>query len=325
MNNSIAQTPRVAAGAKNIAMEKYILETKGLSHHFGKQSILTRLDLRVPPGSIFGFLGPNGAGKTTTLRLILGLLRRQEGSVFFSGKELSGHRVEVLGKVGTLIEQPSLYAHLSGRENLNIYRHIYRATASRVEEVLSLVGLSGDAARKKAGRYSLGMKQRLAIAIALLPRPELLILDEPTNGLDPGGIVEMRELLQKLNREHGVTVLVSSHLLSEVEKLVTHVGIINQGRLVFQGTLSGLQTLKATGQGGWMIETDDARLGLGILAPHFNARVSGEKALLLNIGSREEAAAANRLLVQAGLPVYQLYQQQDNLETLFMDLTHAAV
>lgn len=325
MNNSIAQAPHIAGSAKSIATEKYILETKGLSHHFGKQPILTRLDLRVPPGSIFGFLGPNGAGKTTTLRLILGLLRRQEGAVFFSGKELAGHRVDVLSKIGTLIEQPSLYAHLSGRENLNIYRRIYRASAARVEEVLSLVGLSGDAARKKAGRYSLGMKQRLAIAIALLPRPELLILDEPTNGLDPGGIVEMRELLQKLNRDHGVTVLVSSHLLSEVEKLVTHVGIINQGRLVFQGTLSGLQTLKASGHGGWTIETDDARLGLGILAPHFNARVSGEKALILNVASREEAAAANRLLVQAGLPVYQLCQQQDNLETLFMDLTHTAV
>lgn len=310
---------------KTIAMEKFILETKGLSHHFGKQSILAHLDLRVPPGSIFGFLGPNGAGKTTTLRLVLGLLRRQEGSVFFSGKELSGHRVEVLGRVGTLIEQPSLYGHLSGRENLQIYRRIYQTSRARVEEVLHLVGLSGDAAEKKAGRYSLGMKQRLAIAIALLPKPELLILDEPTNGLDPGGIVEMRELLQRLNREQGVTVLVSSHLLSEVEKLVTHVGIINHGRLLFQGTLSGLQTLKAAGPSGWTLETDDAKMGLGLLMPHFNARVSGEKSIVLNISSREEAADANRLLVQAGMPVYQLYQQQNNLETLFMDLTSAAV
>jgi ABC-2 type transport system ATP-binding protein len=306
-------------------MEHYILETKGLSHHFGKQSILTHLDLRVPPGSIFGFLGPNGAGKTTTLRLILGLLRRQEGAVLFSGKELAGHRVEVLGKIGTLIEQPSLYAHLSGRENLQIYRRIYQASGERVEEVLRLVGLSGDAAKKKAGRYSLGMKQRLAIAIALLPRPELLILDEPTNGLDPGGIVEMRELLQHLNRTEGVTVVVSSHLLSEVEKLVTHVGIINHGRLLFQGTLSGLQTLKAGGPGGWTIETDDARLGLGLLVPHFNAHVSGERTLSLTIDSLADAAAANRLLVQAGLPVYQLYQQQNNLESLFMDLTNKAV
>ncbi|TDW99163.1 ABC transporter ATP-binding protein [Dinghuibacter silviterrae] len=305
-------------------MEKYILETKGLTHHFGKQPILTRLDLRVPPGSIFGFLGPNGAGKTTTLRLILGLLRKQEGTVLFSGRELSGHRVDVLSKVGTLIEQPSLYAHLSGTENLQIYRRIYGASAARVGEVLELVGLAGDAARKKAGRYSLGMKQRLAIAIALLPRPELLILDEPTNGLDPGGIVEMRELLQRLNRDMGVTVLVSSHLLAEVEKLVTHVGIINRGRLVFQGTLEGLKMLQ-NGPAGWMIETEDPRLGLGLLTPHFNASVSGERGLVLNITTREEAAAANRLLVQAGLPVYQLYQQQNNLETLFMELTHAAV
>jgi lantibiotic transport system ATP-binding protein len=304
-------------------MENCILETRGLSHHFGSQPILRDVNLRVPPGSIFGFLGPNGAGKTTTLRLLLGLLRKQSGSVIFFGKELSGNRVPLLSKVGSLIEQPSLYGHLSGRENLEIYRRIYRAPKARVDEVLHMVGLTGNAAEKKARKYSLGMKQRLAIGISLLPRPELMILDEPTNGLDPGGIVEMRELLLRLNKEEGVTVLVSSHLLAEVEKLVTHVGIINQGRLLFQGTLSGLQTLKAAGHQGWIVETADAEKAGAALATHFSFARNGNGSLHLDIHSREDAAEANRILVQGGVPVYQLYQEQNNLESLFMELTNS--
>lgn len=305
-------------------MSGYILETRGLSHHFGAQPILREVDLKVPPGSIFGFLGPNGAGKTTTLRLVLGLLRKQRGSVLFFGKELSEDRIGILRRVGTLIEQPSLYGHLSGRENLQIYQKIYRSSRARVEEVLQLVGLAGAPALKKAGRYSLGMKQRLAIGISLLANPALLILDEPTNGLDPGGIVEMRNLLQHLNREQGVTVLISSHLLSEVEKLVSHVGIINQGRLLFQGTLQELQVLKTTTSSGWILETNDAKTAGGYLLPHFNVQISGEKSLSLQLASRDEAADANRILVEKGLLVYQLYQQQNNLETLFMEMTNTA-
>jgi ABC-type multidrug transport system ATPase subunit len=304
-------------------MEKYILETKGLSHHFGAQPILKEVALRVPQGSIFGFLGPNGAGKTTTLRLVLGLLRRQHGSVRFFGEELSQDRIGILSRVGSLIEQPSLYGHLSGRQNLQIYRGIYQASVSRIDEVLHLVGLNGAAAEKKAGKYSLGMKQRLALAIALLPKPELLILDEPANGLDPSGIVDMRELLLRLNKESGVTVLISSHLLAEVEKLVTHIGIINQGKLVFQGTLAGLQTLKATGPMGWTLETSDPLAAAEVLRGRFQAAVEGENGLSLGIHRQEEAAEANRILVLAGIPVYQFYARQNNLETLFMELTNS--
>lgn len=303
-------------------MSEFILETKGLNHHFGTQSILKNVDLRVPQGSIFGFLGPNGAGKTTTLRLVLGLLRIQQGSVHFFGEALSADRVGVLKKVGSLIEQPSLYAHLSGRENLKIYQKIYQVSSQRVEEVLHLVGLSGPAAQKKAGRYSLGMKQRLSIGISLLGNPALLILDEPTNGLDPAGIVEMRELLHRLNKEKGVTILVSSHLLSEVEKLVTHIGIIHQGQIRFQGTLQGLQVLKSVGAAGWILQTKNAKTAGAILQPHFNLKVSDETTLSLFLDTPEEAAEANRLLVQQGIPVYQLYQQHNNLETLFMEMTN---
>jgi ABC-type multidrug transport system ATPase subunit len=301
-------------------MSEYVLETRALSHHFGSQPILREVGLQVPPASIYGFLGPNGAGKTTTLRLVLGLLRKQQGEVSFFGKPFAANRLETLRRIGSLIEQPSLYGHLTGKENLAIYSKIYQASSSRAAEVLQLVGLSG-AAGKKAARYSLGMKQRLAIAISLLGRPDLLILDEPTNGLDPGGIVETRELLHRLNREQGLTVLVSSHLLAEVEKLATHVGIIHQGRLLFQGTLPALQSLKATST-GWVVETADAAAAGALLQAHFNIRVLTGTTLSLQAAGQAEAAAANRLLVQNGLDVYQLYVQQSNLETLFMEMTN---
>lgn len=300
-------------------MTQYILETRGLSHHFGAQPILRDLNLQVPGASIYGFLGPNGAGKTTTLRLVLGLLRKQQGDVTLFGKSFGSHRLEVLRKIGSLIEQPSLYGHLTGKENLAIYSKIYKCTPQRAQEVLEMVGLS-QAAGKKASRYSLGMKQRLAIGISLLGGPDLLILDEPTNGLDPAGIIETRELLHRLNRERGLTVLVSSHLLAEVEKLATHVGIIHQGSLRFQGSMGELQSLKTSS--GWVIETGDAQAAGAILSSHFNIRVLTPTSLCLEASSQTGAAAANRLLVQNGLDVYQLYTQQNNLETLFMEMTN---
>ena len=298
----------------------YTVAAEGICKSFGSQVVLDHVDLGVEAGTVLGLLGPNGAGKTTTLRLVLGLLRKQQGEVSFFGKPFAANRLETLRRIGSLIEQPSLYGHLTGKENLAIYSKIYRSPSSRTEEVLQLVGLSG-AAGKKAARYSLGMKQRLAIAISLLGRPDLLILDEPTNGLDPGGIVETRELLHQLNREQGLTVLVSSHLLAEVEKLTTHVGIIHQGRLLFQGSLPALQSLKATST-GWVVETADAAAAGALLQPHFNIRVLTGTTLSLQAAGQAEAAAANRLLVQNGLDVYQLYLQQSNLETLFMEMTN---
>ncbi|HEY6901187.1 MAG TPA: ATP-binding cassette domain-containing protein [Puia sp.] len=223
-------------------MSVYCLETKGLSHHYSAhQPVLNRVSLQVPAGSIYGFLGPNGAGKTTTLKLALGLLVKQQGDLFIFGQSFEAHRISILQKVGSLIETPSLYSHLSAEENLRVFQKVYRCPLNRIGLVLKETGLS-DTGRKKAGQFSLGMKQRLAIAMALLNEPRLLILDEPTNGLDPGGIIAMRELLKTLNRERGITILVSSHLLSEVSKLVTHAGVIRQGSLVFQGTMAELQS-----------------------------------------------------------------------------------
>jgi ABC-2 type transport system ATP-binding protein len=226
-------------------MHTPIVSTRGLCYHYDKDTpALTNINLTIEKGSIYGFLGPNGSGKTTTLRLLLGLLPQQEGSITLFGEELRHNRSSILQRVGALIENPSLYSHLTARENIEVFRELYGMPPARTGEVLELVDLT-DTGRKRAGRFSLGMKQRLALAIALLPRPGLLVLDEPTNGLDPAGIVELRALLQRLNREEETTILVSSHILPEVARLVTDVGIIAHGRLRYQGPLSGLYALQS--------------------------------------------------------------------------------
>lgn len=217
-----------------------VIETQGLTHRYAADdTALHDLALVVPAGSIYGFLGPNGAGKTTTLRLLLGLLQRQQGAIRLFGLPLEANRPAILRRIGSSIETPSLYAHLTARENLRLWQLAFGCDERRIDETLALVGLA-DTRAKRAGQFSLGMKQRLSLAVALLHDPELLILDEPTNGLDPHGILEMRDLLIRLNRERGTTIVVSSHLLSEVERLVTHVGIIDRGHLRFQGTLASL-------------------------------------------------------------------------------------
>src|SRR5688572_4393934 len=216
----------------------HAIETRGLSYSFARnETVLREVGLAVPAGAIYGFLGPNGAGKTTTLRLVLGLLRPQQGTIHLYGQALDADRVAILRRIGSSIESPSLYGHLTASENLEVWRRLFGSSPRRISEVLTLVGLA-DTGKKRADQFSLGMRQRLSIAVALLHEPSLLVLDEPTNGLDPHGILEVRDLLTRLNRDHGMTILVSSHILSEIEKLVTHVGIIHRGVLMFQGTLS---------------------------------------------------------------------------------------
>ena len=199
-------------------MSDPIIRTTHLSYHYSKDvKTLDDINLHIERGSIYGFLGPNGSGKTTTLSLLLGLLNNQQGGIEIFGKPLQANRVDILRKTGSLIESPSLYGHLTARENLEVYRPIYGVSKERINEVLEIAGLS-ETGKKQVKKFSLGMKQRLSIALALLPNPELLVLDEPANGLDPGGIIALRQLIKRLNREFGMTILISSHLLSEVEK-----------------------------------------------------------------------------------------------------------
>jgi ABC-2 type transport system ATP-binding protein len=301
-------------------MQSSIIETRRLYFAFqSSQKILDDLNLQVPAGSIYGFLGPNGAGKTTTLRLLLGLLRKQEGDITLFGRHFQPNRIEILRRIGSLIEQPSLYLHLTGKENLEVFRLTYQCDKKRIDEVLQLVQLQ-QAAHKKVKSYSLGMKQRLAIAIALLHDPEVLILDEPTNGLDPNGIIETRELIKQLNREWGKTILVSSHLLAEVEKMATHVGIIHKGKLLFQGSLPQLQQLKSK-QSAVEIEVNDAARAQQVLQEQFPVKQVNGTRLLVNYESRERSALLNKLLVQQGVDVYQMAVTQNDLENLFIQIT----
>ena len=302
-------------------MQTAVIQTRNLNFSFSNGfKTLQDVNLLVPKGSVYGFLGPNGAGKTTTLRLLLGLLKNQQGKLEIFGKEFSSNRIEILKRLGSLIEQPSLYLHLTAKENLDIYRLIYKVDKNRINEVLKIVGLD-QTGKKKARQFSLGMKQRLSIAIALLHEPELLILDEPTNGLDPNGIIETRELIKKLNKEHNTTVIVSSHILNEVERMASHVGIIHKGKMLFQGTLSDLQKMK-TRPTALEINTNDNGRAMLILQSQFSAQQQADK-IVLPFQSNEESSLINRLLIQNGIDVFALHPQQSDLEQLFLDITSA--
>ena len=220
---------------------KPIIETQDLCKQYGNVLRVSHLNLNVPEGSVYGFLGPNGAGKSTTLKMILGLVRPMAGSIGVLGKDMnSANRLSVLRQAGSLIESPSYYGHLTGEENLRIVQTLRGVPEKNIREVLQIVRLDGQQG-KKVAHYSLGMKQRLGLAAALLGYPRLLILDEPTNGLDPAGIQEMRELIRTMPTATGATVLISSHLLGEMEQIVSQVGIINHGQLLFEGPLTELQ------------------------------------------------------------------------------------
>src|SRR5262249_32681543 len=207
---------------------------------FGSVRAVDGVDLAVPPLSVYGFLGANGAGKTTTIRMLLGLIRPDAGDVRLFGEPLRQAPLALLARVGALVETPSLYPHLTGRENLRVTARLCGSTRAQIDRALAIVKLTADADRLVRG-YSHGMQQRLGLALALVREPELLVLDEPTNGLDPSGIREIRELVRSFPNEHGVTMLISSHLLSEVEQIATNLGIIHRGRMLFQGSLAALQ------------------------------------------------------------------------------------
>ncbi len=298
------------------------LETRDLRKRYGHQVALDGLDLTVPTGTVYGFLGPNGAGKTTTMRILTGLIRADSGSVQLLGRPFGRRDRRRLFEVGALIESPSFYPFLSGRENL-------RALAStgapvpkgRIDSLLELVGLTSRAGDRVSG-YSLGMKQRLGIAAALLNEPKLLLLDEPANGLDPAGIAGMRETLRQLAAS-GTTVFVSSHILSEVQQLVDVVGIIAHGRLVREGPIRELLAAEGAvrvrvepAATGTALDALTAFAGAGSAAPD---PAAGEGWLTVSIDPAR-GAEVNRALVERGIYASRL-EAGTNLETLFLDLT----
>ncbi|TCS95836.1 ABC transporter ATP-binding protein [Hazenella coriacea] len=298
-------------------MSVNVIETNQLTRNFGKRISVNAIDLKVPQGEIYGFLGPNGAGKTTTIRMLLGLIKPSSGSVRIFGKDLSKHRQSILKRVGSLVESPSFYGHLSGFENLKVVATILGVSQKRITEVLKMVRLEKDAHRK-AKQYSLGMKQRLGIAIAMLANPELLILDEPTNGLDPAGIQEIRELIKELPRQTGVTVLVSSHLLSEVEQMVSYIGVIAEGKLLFQDRIDALQKKS---QSKLIIDVNQPQEACRWLQKQGWSSYVEDQMLCLDQLDRLQTPAIVESLVLNRYSVYEVKQSQKSLEDIFLEMT----
>ncbi len=297
------------------------IETNRLSYRYGKhETVLQDLNMAVPQGAIYGFLGPNGAGKTTTLRLLLGLLRKQEGSITLFGQSLDTDRISILRKTGAMIETPSLYAQLTAKENLQVLQKIYQCPVNRIAEVLNIVGLAHTGA-KKAGQFSLGMKQRLGIAIALLHNPALLVLDEPTNGLDPAGILEIRALLKQLNKEQGMTILISSHLLTEIERVATHAGIIHNGQLKFQGRLDELQQRQAQSAATGYLTSNPEETRKLMMAKGFVPVVMPDGQVIVPVTARETIAMLNAQLQEQNIAIYQVSTIRNDLESIFINLT----
>jgi lantibiotic transport system ATP-binding protein len=296
----------------------YAIETRDLNYSFRQnRKVVNNLSLQVPAGSIYGFLGPNGAGKTTTIRLLTGMLLSDADNIFINGSSLQKNIPGIFSSIGTLIETPSLYLHLTAKENLRVITTLRKLDKKRIDEVLQIVGLS-NAANRKAKEFSLGMKQRLGIAMGLLPDPQLLILDEPANGLDPTGIIEIRELLKRLNGE-GKTIFVSSHLLSEIEKTCTHIGVIHHGILRYQGTLNEMQRSAESG-GEVIFKVKNAAGSIESLRTFFpSAKQVGSEEILFPFMGQDEVAAINQHFVNNNMPVYGI-QLRGGLEDWFIRL-----
>lgn len=296
-----------------------IISTSHLSKKYGSVLRVSDLDLRVPEGCIYGFLGPNGAGKSTTLKMILGIVRPTAGDIAVFGEPMMRrNRLAILKQVGSLIESPSYYGHLSGEENLRIVQTMRDVPEKNIREVLEIVRLT-DAKDKRAAHYSLGMKQRLGLAAALLGYPRLLILDEPTNGLDPAGIQEMRELIKELPQRFGMTVVVSSHLLAEIDQMADHVGIIREGELVFQDSLTALHSRS---KHHLALRTTDNLHAQAILRERRLHVSEGEDGyLVLPLLNDDTTAALAELLVTQSIGVLRLEERQKSLEDIFLELT----
>ncbi|NMM53867.1 ABC transporter ATP-binding protein [Paenibacillus aquistagni] len=297
-------------------MSAFVIQTKNLTKTYKKQAAVKNVNLEIQKGDIYGFLGPNGAGKTTTIRMLLGLIQPTRGSIELFGKELKKNKMDILRRTGSLVEYPSYYGHLSAVENLEAIRRITGGPVARIAEVLDIVQLTKDAKRAVKG-YSLGMKQRLGIAAALLNNPELLILDEPTNGLDPSGIQEIRELIKNMPRQFGITVLVSSHLLSEVEQMAEKVGIIREGELVFQGRM---EELVSKASSGFRLAVSEPEEAMGrVLDMGLDGQIKGQ---LLELGPLTDAQIAKlvRHLVEQQHDIYRVEEKRKSLEDIFMQM-----
>ena len=297
-----------------------VLQIKNLQKVFKDTQVVNLSSLSVQQGEIYGFLGPNGAGKTTTMKMILSLISRTDGEIEVFGQSI-GTDKQYLNQIGSMIEEPSYYPNLTGYENLLVFQKILGFDKKNIQETLKIVGLDQPKNKKKLVKdYSLGMKQRLALAFALVKKPRLLILDEPTNGLDPAGIHEIRELIIKLAKEHGITVFISTHILSEVEHIADRVGIINHGQLVYEGEIRKIQSNK------WLEVRGDFRGRREAISqvlfgyPCKMLEIQEDKLKLTNLADQQISSLLRDLIVEK-VPIYEVKQEQETLESIFLNLT----
>ena len=301
-------------------MISHVLQIKNLQKGFKDTQVVNLSSLSVQQGEIYGFLGPNGAGKTTTMKMILSLISRTAGEIEVFGQSI-GTDKQYLNQIGSMIEEPSYYPNLTGYENLLVFQKILGFDKKNIQETLKIVGLDQPKNKKKLVKdYSLGMKQRLALAFALVKKPRLLILDEPTNGLDPAGIHEIRELIIKLAKEQGITVFISTHILSEVEHIADRVGIINHGQLVYEGEIRKIQSNK------WLEVRGDFRGRREAISqvlfgyPCKMLEIQEDKLKLTNLADQQISSLLRDLIVEK-VPIYEVKQEQETLESIFLNLT----
>jgi len=294
-----------------------IIKTKDLSKKFRKQNVVNNLDITVNKGDVYGFLGPNGAGKSTTIKMMLGLVAPTEGSVWINGVDVSKDREKAISKIGAMVEFPSFYGNMTGYSNLVLYANIYGQKKSRIDEVLEMVGLGKDQ-NKKVSQYSMGMKQRLAIARAFINHPEIVILDEPTNGLDPQGCIEIRNLIQSLAEKERVTFILCSHILSEVQAVCNRVGIIDKGALLVEGNV---QELLDSDFDRYFIEIQDKNKAIGILKTMNEVSEIDEeqKGLMLKV-KKYSFEKINKALVMSDVSIKAVNKIEVNLEDYFLDV-----
>lgn len=293
-----------------------IVATDNLSKEYDGVYRVQELDIRIKEGDIYGFLGPNGAGKSTTMKMLLGLVKPTSGTIEIMGKPFNEKNLrDILASVGSLIESPSYYGHLTGRENMEIIRRLLDLPKKNIEEAVHIVRMENQM-EKKVKNYSLGMKQRLGIAMALARFPKLLILNEPTNGLDPAGIEEMRELIKMLPKQYGMTVMISSHILSEIDQMATVVGIINQGCLIFQERMSVLDMQR---EPQIILRTSDNNHAFQLLKKANPQRTTD--GLQIGALTDEQTGAVVQCLCSNGISVYRVEEHRESLEDIFLNLT----
>lgn len=302
-----------------------ILSIKGLNKTLGKKHILHDIDMECYGGEVFGFLGPNGAGKTTTIKIAVGLLDIDEGTIEICGYDVSKKFEQAMANVGGIVENPEMYKYLTGRENLRQYARMRGVEdEKRIDEVVNLVKLS-NRIDEKVSKYSLGMRQRLGVAQALLHKPKLLILDEPTNGLDPQGIKELRDVLKHIAHNDGVCVVVSSHLMSEMELMCDRVGIIANGKMIGTYSMEELTSRSNGSAAEYIIETDNAAKASELLSELFPCKVSENNDLVISVNienEREEISRINAKLINSGFKLYTVHRTENKkLEDVFIELT----